>query len=82
MLAQAYDQRIPLSSAVMQGRPLFLSIVAAVALSIMISNDLIMPWLLQGRSVARDASPGGMTPLILVVRRFAIALLVALGLAR
>lgn len=56
-------------------------IVAAVALSIMISNDLIMPWLLQARGGARDTSPDGMTPLILIVRRFAIALLVALGLA-
>ena len=61
-------------------------IVAAVAMSIMISNDLIMPWLLRPAAQARrlaqgGVTEGGMTPLIIVVRRFAIALLVALGLA-
>ena len=56
-------------------------IVAAVAMSIMISNDLVLPWLLRRRPYLEKPAEGGMTRLILVIRRAAIGLLLCLGLA-
>ncbi|MEX6508364.1 NahK/ErcS family hybrid sensor histidine kinase/response regulator [Jiella sp. M17.18] len=57
-------------------------IVASVALSIMISNDLVLPFLLK-RSAPQDAGTGASdeTRLILKVRRSAILVVVFLGYA-
>ncbi|MCW7543030.1 hybrid sensor histidine kinase/response regulator [Aurantimonas litoralis] len=53
-------------------------IVASVALSIMISNDLVLPWLLKRRDHAVDPTRDE-TRLILNVRRSAIFVVVFLG---
>ena len=53
-------------------------IVASVALSIMISNDLVLPWLLKRRD-RRTASTGDETRIILRVRRSAILVIVFFG---
>ncbi|MCE7026923.1 PAS domain-containing hybrid sensor histidine kinase/response regulator [Jiella avicenniae] len=53
-------------------------IVASVALSIMISNDLVLPWLLKRRDRSAGSS-GDETRIILRVRRSAILVIVFFG---
>lgn len=53
-------------------------VVATVALSTMISNDLVIPILLRGRLMSRS-DRSDMSRLILLVRRVAIVLLMLLG---
>ena len=54
-------------------------IVECVALSIMISNDLILPLILRRRRVMMAAAPGDIGSRILVIRRLAILGILALG---
>ena len=54
-------------------------IVACVALSIMISNDLVMPVLLRGQGARRAVEASNPASVILVVRRLAIVLMLALA---
>ncbi|HMN70595.1 MAG TPA: PAS-domain containing protein [Rhodoblastus sp.] len=54
-------------------------IVECVALSIMISNDLILPLVLRRRRALTVAAPGDIGSRILVVRRVAILVILALG---
>jgi len=56
-------------------------IVASVALSITISNDLVMPILLRGRAAKADAPSGDIGSLVLFVRRGAILVVLFLGYA-
>ena len=54
-------------------------VVACVALSVMVSNDLMMPLILRARAPRRRIRPGDLGNLILIVRRFAILATVGLG---
>jgi len=54
-------------------------IVECVALSIMISNDLILPLVLRQRRSLSVAAPGDIGSRILVIRRLAILVILALG---
>ena len=54
-------------------------IVECVALSIMISNDLILPLVLRQRRSLTVSAPGDIGSRILVIRRLAILLILALG---
>ncbi len=54
-------------------------IVACVALSIMVSNDLVMPVLLRGQIGRRAVEGGNPASVILTIRRLAIVLLLALA---
>lgn len=54
-------------------------IVASIALSIMISNELVMPLLLRGRSTRERVEAGDPVSLILVIRRGAIVVIIALA---
>ncbi len=54
-------------------------IVECVALSIMISNDLILPLVLRQRRSLTSAAPGDIGSRILVIRRLAILVILALG---
>ena len=54
-------------------------VVACVALSVMISNDLMMPLFLRARTTRRRIRPGDLGTLILAVRRGAILATVGLG---
>ena len=56
-------------------------IVACVALSIMISNHLAMPLMLRMRRMRRRIEAGDPGSLILVIRRLAIVVLLAMGYA-
>jgi signal transduction histidine kinase/ActR/RegA family two-component response regulator len=56
-------------------------IVASVALSITVSNDLVMPILLRGRAAKADAPSGDIGSLVLLVRRGAILVVLFLGYA-
>ncbi|MGO8831488.1 MAG: NahK/ErcS family hybrid sensor histidine kinase/response regulator [Roseiarcus sp.] len=56
-------------------------IVASVALSITVSNDLVMPLLLRGRAGKTDAPSGDIGSLVLFVRRGAILVVLFLGYA-
>lgn len=55
-------------------------IVASVALSIMISNDLVMPWLVRVRKLHLDRE-GDLSRVVLWVRRIGIVALAALAFA-
>jgi Na+/proline symporter/signal transduction histidine kinase len=55
-------------------------IVAGVALAIMVSNDLVMPLILRGRTLLRRA-PGDLGGLVLTIRRVAIIAILLLGYA-
>ncbi len=52
-------------------------IVACVALSIMVSNDLVIPMLLRWRALRPRAGTADITVLILLIRRVAIAAIIA-----
>ncbi len=54
-------------------------IVESVALSIMVSNDLVMPILLRGSSVRSGRLTGNLGSVVLVIRRLAILLMLGLG---
>ena len=54
-------------------------IVECVALSIMVSNDLVLPLALSNRRALRPSAPGDIGSRILVVRRLAILLILAMG---
>ncbi|MGB0670926.1 MAG: ATP-binding protein [Rhodospirillales bacterium] len=54
-------------------------IVASVALSTMVCNDLVIPLLLRGQSLNRAAANTDMPKLLLGIRRLAIAGIMALG---
>ncbi len=54
-------------------------IVECVALSIMVSNDLVLPLVLRRRRALSAAAPGDIGSRILVVRRLAILVILALG---
>jgi Na+/proline symporter/signal transduction histidine kinase/CheY-like chemotaxis protein len=54
-------------------------IVASIALSIMISNDLVMPLLLRGHRTRRSIEAGDPASFILIIRRAAIVLLISLA---
>ena len=56
-------------------------IVASVALSITVSNDLVMPFMLRGRAAQADAPSGDIGSLVLFVRRGAILVVLFLGYA-
>jgi len=54
-------------------------IVASIALSIMISNDLVMPLLLRGHRTRRRIEAGDPASFILIIRRAAIVVLISLA---
>ncbi len=54
-------------------------IVASVALSIMVSNDLVMPVLLRGSGMRRTMEAGNPAATILIVRRIAIVMILLLS---
>lgn len=54
-------------------------IVASVALSIMASNDLVMPIVLRGRSMRTSMEAGNPAKLIILIRRIAIIVMLAFG---
>jgi Na+/proline symporter/signal transduction histidine kinase len=54
-------------------------IVASVALSIMVSNDLVMPIVLRGRAMRTSMEAGNPAKLIILIRRISIIVVLALG---
>jgi Na+/proline symporter/signal transduction histidine kinase len=54
-------------------------VVASVALSIMVSNDLIMPLFVRGRSAEGSIPEGDISALILGIRRLAIIIVIGLA---
>ncbi|MBL8587022.1 MAG: hybrid sensor histidine kinase/response regulator [Methylobacteriaceae bacterium] len=56
-------------------------IVASVALSIMVSNDLVMPLILRGRLAGASGQPGDVSQFILGVRRVVIVAMLFLAYA-
>ena len=54
-------------------------IISSVALSVMISNDLVIPLFLRARAAKPGIQAGDMTARILVIRRTSIVVIVALG---
>ena len=54
-------------------------IVASVALSIMVSNDLVMPILLRGGGMRRSMEAGNPATTVLIVRRIAIVVILLLS---